>query len=243
MEPDVLFRVVDVAGVIAYGMIGATFARALKFDVIGYLALGVITALGGGMIRDALLGIGFPVALTDPWYLSGALGAALVAYLIPMDGPLARRGLMLADFLALGCWSATGVSKGLAAGLAPGPSIFLGVITATAGGVLRDVAIGRRPAIFGANPMYATFSIISAAVMVIFQMNGMYEQGMGLAIVVALVLGVAAHRFKWILPLEPVNIIETSTRQFKERGRRMRTNVKHTRSQRAKDKNPRRTDQ
>ncbi|MDP9806941.1 putative membrane protein YeiH [Trueperella bonasi] len=233
MEPDVLFRVVDVAGVIAYGVIGASFARALNYDIIGYMVLGVLTALGGGMIRDSLLGIGFPVALTDPWYLSGALGASLFAYLIPMDGPWARRGLLLADVLALGCWSATGASKGLAAGLAPIPSMFLGVITATAGGMLRDVVIGRRPAIFGSNPMYATFAIIASAIMVIFQRNGMYERGMALSILVCLVFGLAAQKFHWVLPSRPVNIIETSTRQLKEQGRRMRTNVKRTRSQRA----------
>lgn len=236
MEPDVLFRVVDVAGVIAYGMIGASFARALKYDVIGYLVLGVITALGGGMIRDSLLGVGFPVALTDPWYLSGALGAAFVAYLIPMDGPWARRWLLLADVLALGCWSATGASKGLAAGLAPIPSMFLGVITATAGGVIRDVIIGRRPAIFGANPMYATFAILASGIMVIFQRNGMYEQGMGLAIVVCLVFGLAAHRFNWVLPSRPLNVLETSTRQIQRHGRRIRTSQKKTRSQRAQNK-------
>ncbi len=234
MEPDVLFRVVDVAGVIAYGVIGASFARALNYDIIGYLVLGILTALGGGMIRDSLLGIGFPVALTDPWYLSGAIGASLFAYLIPMDGPWAKRGLLLADVLALGCWSATGASKGLAAGLAPIPSMFLGVITATAGGVLRDVVIGRRPAIFGANPVYATFSILASGIMVLFQREGLYEQGMGLAILVCLVFGLAAQKYSWVLPLGPVNILETPTRQFKERGRRLRTNVKQTRSQRAK---------
>lgn len=233
MEPDVLFRVVDVLGVIAYGVIGARFARALNYDIIGYMYLGVLTALGGGMIRDSLLGIGFPVALTDPWYLSGALGAALFAYLIPMDGPWSRRGLLLADVLALGCWSATGASKGLAAGLAPIPAMFLGVITATAGGMLRDVTIGRRPAIFGSNPMYATFAIIASGIMVIFQKNGLYEQGMGLSILVCLVFGLAANKLHWVLPSAPINIIETTTSQFKEHGRRMRKNVKQTRSQRA----------
>ncbi|VEI12683.1 trimeric intracellular cation channel family protein [Trueperella bialowiezensis] len=236
MEPDVLFRIVDVVGVIAYGVLGASYARALNYDVIGYLFLGVITALGGGMIRDSLLGIGFPVALTDPWYLSGALGAAFVAYLIPMDGPWWRRWLLLADVLALGCWSATGASKGLAAGLAPIPSMFLGVITATAGGVIRDVVIGRRPAIFGSNPMYASFAILASGVMVIFQKNGLYEEGMALAILICLVFGLAAQKFNWVLPSRPLNVLETSTRQIQHHHRRLRTSQKLTRSQRRKSK-------
>ncbi|MFP7695918.1 trimeric intracellular cation channel family protein [Trueperella sp. LYQ143] len=206
MDPDVLFRVVDVSGVLANGLIGATLARALGYDIIGFLTLGIVTALGGGMIRDSLLGIGFPVALTDPWYLAGAIGASVLAYLIPLDGRWARRALSVADVLALGCWSATGASKGLAAGLAPIPSIFLGVITATAGGLLRDVIVHRTPAIFGSNPLYATFSIIAAGIMTVFQSHGSYELGMALAILVCLVFGLAARRFNWVLPVRAMDL-------------------------------------
>ncbi len=223
MDPEVLFRFVDVAGVIAYGVIGASLARTLEYDIIGYLTLGILTALGGGMIRDSLLGIGFPVALTDPWYLAGAIGASAFAYLVPLDGPWARRGLTLADVLALGCWSATGAAKGITAGLAPIPSIFLGVITATAGGVMRDALVRQTPAIFGSNPLYATISIAAAGIMVVFQQHNMYQLGMGLAILLCLIFGLAARRFRWILPVRQMNLLADSRRILK---REHKTNLR-----------------
>lgn len=60
MDPEVLFRIVDVAGVIAYGVIGASLARRLNYDLIGYLTLGIVNALGGGMIRDSFSVRAFP---------------------------------------------------------------------------------------------------------------------------------------------------------------------------------------
>lgn len=212
MDPEVLFRIVDVAGVIANGVIGASLARTLGYDLIGYLTLGILTALGGGMIRDSLLGVDFPVALTDPWYLAGAIGASIFAYLFPLEGPWSRRGLSLADVLALGCWSATGAAKGISAGLAPIPSIFLGVITATAGGLMRDVVVRQTPAIFGSNPLYATFSILAASVMVVFQQREMYHVGMGTAILICLIFGLAARHYNWMLPVRQMNILADSRR-------------------------------
>ncbi|QOR48364.1 trimeric intracellular cation channel family protein [Trueperella pecoris] len=235
MDPEVLFRIVDVAGVIANGVIGASLARALGYDLIGYLTLGILTALGGGMIRDSLLGIGFPVALTDPWYLAGAISASAFAYLVPLDGPWARRGLTLADVLTLGCWSATGAAKGISAGLDPIPSIFLGVITATAGGVMRDVLVRQTPAIFGSNPLYATFSIIAAGVMVLFQRHDMYQLGMGTAILICLVFGLAARRYHWMLPVRQMNILAGSKRIL---DRERIPNLRKLSSCRLSEKNP-----
>lgn len=117
MDPESLFRLVDVLGVIANALIGSALARILGYDLIGFLVLGTGTALGGGITRDVMLGVGFPVALTDPWYLGGAFAASIIAYLIPFEGKWSQRMLSLADVLALGCWSATGASKGLSAGL------------------------------------------------------------------------------------------------------------------------------
>lgn len=224
MDPAEIFRFVDVLGVIANALIGSALARVLGYDLIGFLVLGVGTALGGGMIRDALLGVGFPVALTDGWYLGGALAASLISYLIPFEGRWSKRAMSLADVLALGCWSATGASKGLFAGLDWIPSIFLGVVTATMGGLLRDVMVNRIPAIFGGSPLYASFSVIAATQMVIFQTEGYYEIGMASAIVMCAVFGLAARRFNWQLPMTAYDI-----RVSKERLRKLRLG-RHARS-------------
>ena len=204
-NPDALFRVVDVIGVIGNGLIGGVVARQYRFDLVGFVILAISSALGGGMIRDVLIGQDFPVALTDPWYLSGAVAAATIAYFIDLSGTFARRSILLADVLALGCWSATGASKALTAGLGWMPAIMLGVITATGGGMLRDIMVNRVPTIFGGNPLYATFAILGSVIMVISQENGAFELGMGLSITMATVLGLAARRRRWKLP-EPVEV-------------------------------------
>ncbi len=205
MEPEVLFRIVDVTGVICNGLLGAAVARRYGFDIIGFLVLGTATALGGGLLRDMMLGTGFPVALVDPWYLGGAFTAAAISYFIPLENRWAQRGLALGDVLALGCWSATGASKGISAGLGVVPAIFLGVVTACCGGVIRDVLVNKIPAIFGGYPLYATFSVLASAQMVFFQKQGMYEVGMATAIISCAILGLAARRYQWILP-KPYNL-------------------------------------
>lgn len=205
VEPDAVFRVVDVMGVVANGLIGGAVARMMRFDLVGFLFLAISSALGGGMIRDVLLGQGFPVALTDSWYLSGALVAATIAYFLDLTSTWPRRAVALLDLFALGCWSATGASKALAAGLAPIPSVMLGIITGVGGGVLRDVMVNRIPSIFGGNPVYATFGIVGAAEMVVFQSMGMSEVGMAASIVTCVVLGVIARWRGWKLP-EPLDI-------------------------------------
>ena len=204
-NPDTLFRVVDVIGVIGNGLIGGVVARSYRFDIVGFLILAISSALGGGMIRDTLIGQGFPVALTDPWDISGAVAAATLAYFIDLSGTFARRSIVLADVLALGCWSATGASKALTAGLGWVPAIMLGVITATGGGVLRDIMVNRVPTIFGGNPLYATFAVVGSGVMVVFQQLGAFSLGMGLSITIATVFGLISPRRSWKLP-EPVDL-------------------------------------
>ena len=212
MTPELLFRIVDVTGVIANGLLGAAVARRHKFDLVGYLVLGTTGALGGGMLRDMLIGRDFPVALTDPWYLGGAFGASVAGYLFNFDRKWSHRTIIVADSLVLGCWSATGASKGLAAGLGWVPSIFLGVVTAVCGSMIRDVLVHETPSIFGGQPLYATFSFVAAAQMVAWQNAGHYEIGMGVAIVISCVFGLLARRYNWQLPTHSPNFRSAAAR-------------------------------
>ncbi|XCB29094.1 TRIC cation channel family protein [Arcanobacterium hippocoleae] len=102
--------------------------------------------------------------------------------------------------LCLGCWSATGASKGLSAGLGVIPAIFLGVVTAIGGGMIRDITLNKVPTIFGGAPLYATFSVFASAQMVFFQKNGQYTLGMALSIVSVAIFGMLARKYKWMLP-------------------------------------------
>lgn len=200
LDPEAVFRAVDLIGVLVNAVLGGAIARSLKLDVIGFLVLGVLSGLGGGMIRDALLQAGRPVALTDPAYLITAMIGTGVAFNLPLRGRWTHRVLTSADSLALGCWAATGTSKALAVGLGWIPAIMLGMITAVGGGAVRDVCIGRVPGIFGGNTLYATTAFLSAITMAVAWDLGRPNWGMGAAILLAALLTVLARRRGWTLP-------------------------------------------
>lgn len=199
-DPSAIFNVVDLIGVVANGLLGGALARAMKFDFVGFVVLGIASGLGGGMVRDILLDNGPPVALTNPLYLPCAILAAAAAYLLVLGGKWTGRALVVADVLALGCWSATGTGKAFALGLAPVPCLMLGVVTAVGGGVIRDVLAGRTPVIFGASTLYASIALVGSSVMLAGNMFGHPQIGMVLAIAACAVLGLLSRRRGWKLP-------------------------------------------
>lgn len=206
LDPHIWFRVIDVAAVVTNGLLGGAVARAHRFDIVGFIIFSVLTALGGGVIRDLMLNQGFPVALTDGYYWVAALSSAALAYMIDLGARWADRTLMVADFLGMGCWTATGTIKALSVGLHWLPAITLGVITAVGGGVIRDIMVNRVPAILGGSPLYATVAFLgSAEVAFIVVTSGQTVLAMGCSIISCLVFGVLSRWRRWQLP-EPVDI-------------------------------------
>lgn len=196
-----LFNAVDLLGVLANGVLGAAVARALRMDLVGFVTLGIISGLGGGLIRDTLLQVP-PVALTDPAYLVTALAGALVGYLVPFDGRWSNRALVVADALALGCWSAIGTLKAVHLDLAPIPAVLIGLITAVGGGMVRDVLVGRVPAVFGGNTLYAVPAVTGSVVMVVGALLGWEALAFGVTILVTAGFALLARARGWQLPGE-----------------------------------------
>ncbi len=195
-----VFRVIDLIGVLFNGVLGGRLARGKHFDAVGFTVLALTSAVGGGVIRDVLLQQGPPVALTDPWYLGTALAGAAISMLWTFDSRPWRIALTLADGTALGCWAATGTLKALTAGLGILPALLLGIITAVGGGMVRDIAAGNVPTIFGGNYLYTVPALVSAAVMVILAKLGFPTVGMLVATLVGSGFTALAHRKHWSLP-------------------------------------------
>ena len=164
---DDAVRVLDLLGVAANVLLAGVLAREKRFDLVGFLVLGVAAGLGCGMIRDTLLQRGTPVALTDLSYLSVAFATAVIAYLVHMEGRWWSRGIRIIDAIALGTWGAVGAQKALSLGLHCLPSIMLGTITAVGGGMVRDIMLRRTPIVFGGNTLYATCATAAATVAVL----------------------------------------------------------------------------
>lgn len=203
IDPDAVLsviRVADVGGVFFNAILGGGIARARAFDAVGFLALAILTGLGGGIIRDVLLGAGPVVAFTDPAYITAAVIGAAVAFLIPVRQSLWDAIFPVIDALALGIWAASGSQKALAFGLDPVPAVLLGVITAVGGGAARDVVLGKVPAVFGGNTLYATSAAVAATVMVIATNAGLSVWATVISCVVGTTLTLVATWRGWRLP-------------------------------------------
>ncbi|MEE1738820.1 TRIC cation channel family protein [Streptomyces sp. BE147] len=197
---DTVTRYLDLAGVFACGILGGVVARTRGLDLFGYLMVGVVSGLGGGIIRDTLLQHGTPVALTDPVYLPTAFAGAFLAFLVSIGEEQWKRVFTALDAAVLGFWAVTGAHQSLAVGLGWLPAVLLGTVTAVGGGAVRDLLLSRVPAVFGGNGLYASVAMVVAAVFVVCSYCGLPTLGIVLGVVLALVLHIAATRFGWTLP-------------------------------------------
>lgn len=173
-EAPLLLLVGDLAGTFAFGLNGAlTAVRAARLDIVGVVTLGMITALGGGIIRDVLMGSLPPATFTDWRYLAVAAGGGLVAFgfsrrLDKLAGPI-----IVLDAIGLSLFAVTGASTALAFGLGVGQAVILGAITAVGGGTLRDVLIRQIPTVLRSE-LYAIPALLGAAVTVATSRTGVY---------------------------------------------------------------------
>ena len=204
-DPDMLpqvFRVLDLSGVLLNGLLGGLIARRKNFDVVGFVVLAILTATGGGILRDVMIQDGPPFALTDPYYLYAACAGALVAWFFPMQRRWTRRFLVVADAIVLGVWAATGASKAISHGLGVMPALMLGCLTAVGGSMLRDVSVGETPAVFGGNRLYAIPALFAAATETLLVRVGMLDAyAMLLATLVGAALCLLAYWRSWKLPV------------------------------------------
>ena len=156
----------DLVGAFAFALNGAlTAVRAAHVDIVGVLTLGVITALGGGIIRDILLGALPPATFVDWRYLAVAAAGGLIAFLF--SGPLRRltTSIDVLDAAGLSLFAITGASKALEMGLGPVQAIILGTVTAVGGGTVRDVLIREVPSVLSSG-LYAIPALVGAALAV-----------------------------------------------------------------------------
>ena len=233
-ELALAFRIIDLVGVALNGILGGLIARQRRFDITGFAVLGIISGLGGGMIRDTLLQAGRPVALTDQSYLLCALAGAAVAYLLPIPDRLWRRAFPIADAMVLGIWAVTGATKSLQAGLGWLPSMCLGITSAIGGGMIRDIAVGNVPEVFGGNRLYAIPALLAAAMAVGGQLAGLpVAPTMVVAALSGAGLAALAHWRDWRLPVHGDGTVTMTRTQLASLIRRV-----ERRSRRRKPENP-----
>ncbi len=151
----------DFVGVFAFALSGGVVGVRRHFDIFGILVLAFVTALGGGIMRDVMLGITPPRNLTNLPLITTALVAGLVAFWFSGSLDRARKVILTADALGLGTFAVTGTLASVAIGHPGVEAIAVGVITAVGGGVLRDVLAGQVPGVFGRD-LYAIPALLGA---------------------------------------------------------------------------------
>jgi uncharacterized membrane protein YeiH len=172
-EPPLLLAL-DLAGTVAFALNGAmTGLKAAKLDIVGMLTLGMVTALGGGILRDILIGA-LPPATFSSWpYLAVAAGGALIAFFLSRQLRRYTLPIELLDAAGLSLFCVTGATKSLAFGLGAVPAVILGAVTAVGGGTIRDVLVRRVPAVLTSG-LYAIPALIGAAIAVTTVRTGVY---------------------------------------------------------------------
>lgn len=149
----------DLLGTAVFALTGALLAARLRQTFVTMSFFALITGVGGGSVRDLL--IGAPVFwVRDPWVAPVCLGVALLAWFTPRKW---WEGMLLewADAAGLAAYAVLGTAKALAYGLPPVPAVLMGVITGCVGGIIRDVLAGR-PSILMRPELYVTAAALSA---------------------------------------------------------------------------------
>jgi uncharacterized membrane protein YeiH len=160
---------IDYLGIGVFALSGALLAAEKRQTFVTFVFFAVVTGLGGGTVRDLL--IGAPVFwVHQNWILLICIAAAVIVWFAPLR-MWGRSGLIWFDAVGLAAYATYGTAKGLAYGAAPIPAFGMGVLTACAGGIIRDL-LADQPSILLRPELYVTAAALSAGLMVLLTMGG-----------------------------------------------------------------------
>ena len=183
-----------------FAITGVIAAHGKRLDIFSVVFLGVVTALGGGTIRDLILGQ-YPVYwVADVWFLWIAAGTALIAFFIDKSLQNRHQFLLYLDALGIALFSITAAEKTLALGLSASIAVVMGLITAIFGSILRDILTGS-PCLLLSNELYATPVLIGLSVFVLLDIYfPAFVYAVPCAIALIFIFRACAIYFKWHYP-------------------------------------------
>lgn len=196
-----LVLAVDLAGSFVFALEGAATGIAAGLDLLGVLVLSFVTALGGGVIRDVLIGATPPRAFGDWRYAATALAAGAATFgFLPLVRHIPGDLLVMLDAAGLALFAVAGAEKALAYRLPAFSAVLLGGVTGVGGGALRDVLLGQVPRVLRTD-IYATAALAGALVLVLSLKLGLGTRASAIAGGLAcFVLRMAAVSLHWSLP-------------------------------------------
>lgn len=157
--------IIDIIGTLVFAISGVLTAIEKKFDLVGSAIIGMVTAIGGGTLRDILIGetpVGWMKNINYLWII---LLALVLSYLFKQYILKLRKSMFLFDTIGIGLFTILGLQKTIALGLSPVIALLMGVVTAVFGGVIRDVLTNEVPLIFR-KEIYATACVAGGLVFI-----------------------------------------------------------------------------
>jgi len=197
----VLLLVLDLVGIAAFAASGALAGVRARLDVFGVCVLGATTALGGGVLRDLLLGITPPSSLSDWRYLLTPIVLALLVFRFHPGIARLRKAVLALDAAGMGLFATGGAATALAHGAGAVAACVIGMTTAIGGGALRDVLLREVPIVLR-REIYALAALAGAIVLVASSAAGL-RPGVAAVVGAALAIGLRAVALwrHWNVPL------------------------------------------
>ncbi|WP_290341539.1 TRIC cation channel family protein [Corynebacterium auris] len=214
---EMTYRVLELIGVYLTSLVAGTVARRMNFDIVGFALLALISSLAGGAARDVLIDTGQVAALANPEYIWVALAGAATAFVTRLRGLAWTMFQYHADMATVGVWAVTGSSKALLAGVSPLGCVLMGLLTATGGTVVRDIMIGRVPALLKNQQVMAIPAVVASVLTVVGFRLGQYDLAMIGSPIIAFAIAILIYWAGWYVPTRqdfaPVNDIARRVRR------------------------------
>lgn len=227
---NIFFLIFEYVAMGCCGMVGGLWAVRKQYDFFVIMTTSWLTAVGGGIVRDVLLGALPPVGIADYGFVLTGLAAGLIVAVAHTEIDSWKWTMLILDALALGLFSVTGTAKGLYFHMSGMTSIFLGMATALAGGLIRDMVLSQVPVVVRDKHWYA-FPAAVGCVLTVFVVKGVRAHLFSVTteilleiMIVALVVLMRFMSVKYDLLLfgaskrtEPIRLPKPNILQFKNR--------------------------
>lgn len=196
---EVVGVVAELVGVTVFALSGGLVAARRGMDLFGAVVLALVAGLGGGTIRDVLLGAVPPANLSNAWALGCAAAAGVVAFYADLGLARFRRAVLVLDAGGLGLFTVSGAVTALAVGAPALAAVLLGLVTGIGGGVLRDLLSGQVPVVLQ-DDIYALPSLAGSVAVVVLWQVGAYSAATGVVVAGAVfTVRLLARRRRWHL--------------------------------------------
>ncbi|MGE0715528.1 MAG: trimeric intracellular cation channel family protein [Alphaproteobacteria bacterium] len=197
---DAFAAILDWLGIVVFATTGALVASRKQMDIVGFVLLGTVTGIGGGTLRDALLG-NFPVFwVENPAYLAICVAVSSTTFFFAHVPQSRYRMLLWCDAIGMAVFAVTGAETALRHGVHPIVAVAMGVVTATFGGIIRDLLGGESPVVLR-REVYVTAALAGAAIFVGMSTIGLSREiALTSGLLSAAAIRFAALRWNWSLP-------------------------------------------